>query len=498
VIDDEANFKNDGRLKLANLIASLCCTEMEVERMGYEGEWQMMIKSVLPQGAPTSPVLSNVICQRLDYLLSGVAKRCGLRYTRYADDLTFSSMHNVYQPDGAFMNELKRIIAEQSFHIKEGKTRLQKSGYRQEVTGLIVNEQVNVQKRYLKKIRQWLYLWERYGYEKAQSCFLNDYYKDKPKQEKSLPQLENVLLGKLAYLSMVKGKENNTSLKLKERFEKLSFNDSKIKQILAIWEKEGIEKAMEKYYGTPKINPDLKADKSNNSIANKLNDEFDISIDDIPEMIDEIDWDDIKDSDGTEISIIELDTPLGHISDESTIEDHEVLTENLTEEDAEYLNQITFPELPDGRYLIKVISFDGAVSFEKLKKKNGLFIGEQNKIYNSGLYSDKNFDTYNFFAEMGDSPTKVIVGYMPSIEEINVADNIGIEESGFSENHNQTMKGKDRREKTIITMDLIRKYGGVRARKFNTSKKKFDEHQNDSDEHLSDANDDASITPKSD
>jgi hypothetical protein len=254
VIDDEANFKNDGRLKLANLIASLCCTEMEVKRMGYEGEWQMMIKSVLPQGAPTSPVLSNVICQRLDFLLSGVAKRFGLRYTRYADDLTFSSMHNVYQPEGEFMNELKRIIAEQGFHIKEGKTRLQKSGYRQEVTGLIVNEQVNVQKRYIQTVRKWMYLWERYGYDKAQSHFISDYKSNKGHIKNQNAHLENVLEGKLAFLMMVKGKENTAVVSLVKRFEKLRLKLSPIHKILDIWEKEGIEKAMEAYYGKNMMN----------------------------------------------------------------------------------------------------------------------------------------------------------------------------------------------------------------------------------------------------
>ena len=52
--------------------------------------------------------------------------RFGLKYSRYADDITFSSMHNVYQQDSEFLKELHRIIAEQGFHIKDTKTRLQK------------------------------------------------------------------------------------------------------------------------------------------------------------------------------------------------------------------------------------------------------------------------------------------------------------------------------------------------------------------------------------
>ena len=71
-----------------------------------------------------------MICDTLDRRLAGLAKRFGLNYTRYADDITFSSMHNVYSADGEFMAELKRIIAGQRFTINEAKTRLQKLGAR--------------------------------------------------------------------------------------------------------------------------------------------------------------------------------------------------------------------------------------------------------------------------------------------------------------------------------------------------------------------------------
>lgn len=237
------------RLRLANLLASLCCTEMEVERKDIStGKWVLEKRNVLPQGAPTSPVLSNVICQRLDYLLAAVAKRFGLNYTRYADDITFSSMHNVYQSDSEFIKELHRIIAEQGFHIKESKTRLQKEGYRQEVTGLLVNENVNVQKRYIKQLRMWLYYWETYGYEKAYSFFLQQYISDKVHTVKSKPDMANVIDGKLNYLKMVKGDENGMYKKLKDRFNKLTSKQSFISKVLDEWEKNGIEKAMELYY----------------------------------------------------------------------------------------------------------------------------------------------------------------------------------------------------------------------------------------------------------
>ncbi len=236
------------RLDIANTIASLCCTEMEVERKIETGEWEKVERNVLPQGAPTSPVLTNIICQRLDYLLSAVAKRFGLKYSRYADDITFSSMHNVYQQDGEFLKELHRIIAEQGFHIKESKTRLQKDGYRKEVTGLLVNEKVNVQQRYIKELRMWLYFWESYGYERASGFFLQQYIVDKGHVKNGKPDMTNVIAGKLDYLKMVKGADNELYHKLKKRFDNLIGKFDLINELLTRWENKGIEVAMEYYY----------------------------------------------------------------------------------------------------------------------------------------------------------------------------------------------------------------------------------------------------------
>ena len=210
---------NIERLNIAYIIASLCCTRIEVERKNNAGEWQKEICNVLPQGAPTSPIITNIVCQRLDYLLTGVANRFGLRYSRYADDITFSSMHNVYKPESDFIKELNRIITEQGFHIKENKTRLQKNGYRKEVTGLLVNEKVNVQQRYIKQLRMWLYYWERYGHEKAYSYFLQQYITDKGHIKKGKPDMRNVIAGKLDYLRMIKEPHNKLYLKLKKRFD---------------------------------------------------------------------------------------------------------------------------------------------------------------------------------------------------------------------------------------------------------------------------------------
>ena len=235
-----------GKEPLAFLLASLCTHPFEID--GKE-------KTVLPQGSPTSPTLTNILCKKLDRRLTGLANRFGATYTRYADDITFSSPHNIYT-DEEFNKELKRIIEEdQKLVINPKKTRLQKAGYRQEATGLIVNDQVNVQRRYVKQIRMWLYYWEKYGYEKAEQIFKRDYLTDKGHVKKPNSCLVNVLDGKLEFLKMVKGIENGTYKGLKARFDILVKPTEKniesksidLDSILELFAKKGLKEAMDFY-----------------------------------------------------------------------------------------------------------------------------------------------------------------------------------------------------------------------------------------------------------
>lgn len=224
---------------LAFLLASLCTHPFEIDSEE---------KTVLPQGSPTSPTLTNILCKKLDRRLTGFANRFGATYTRYADDITFSSPHNIYK-DETFNNELKRIIEEdQKLAINPKKTRLQKAGYRQEVTGLIVNDKVNVHRRYVKQIRMWLYYWEKYGYEKSEQIFKRDYMSDKGHVKNMNAHLVNVLDGKLEFLKMVKGIEDGTYMGLKKRFDILVGFTDPINQVLNAWQTEGIDQAMSIYY----------------------------------------------------------------------------------------------------------------------------------------------------------------------------------------------------------------------------------------------------------
>lgn len=207
---------------IANVIAGLC--SMRETRKDSDGKDVFVY--VLPQGAPTSPIITNMICDTLDRRLAGLAKRFGLYYTRYADDITFSSMHYVYAENGEFRKELLRIVQSQGFVINEAKTRLQKLGSRQEVTGIIVSQKLNVTKEYVRDIRNILYIWDRYGYTAAIAKFLPKYMATKGHVKKGNPDLRNVIDGKLMYLKMVKGDGDSVYTRLYSKFQSLVQRDT--------------------------------------------------------------------------------------------------------------------------------------------------------------------------------------------------------------------------------------------------------------------------------
>jgi len=187
---------------VATLVAQLCC-----------------VRGALPQGAPTSPVLSNFVCRRLDTALSRLAKRYGCVYTRYADDLTFSCNLDSFPhglatlPYGAppksvqLSADLVEAITANDFRINDAKSRLTTHGReRQEVTGLVVNEVLNVKRTYVRQVRAMLHAWRKFGYEAAQRT-----YREKYKgHRRGLPEFRKVVRGKLAFLGQIRGRNDPT------------------------------------------------------------------------------------------------------------------------------------------------------------------------------------------------------------------------------------------------------------------------------------------------
>ena len=190
---------------MAHLIAHFSC---------YEG--------VLPQGSPLSPTLTNIVCQSLDYYLVKLAKYCMCYYSRYADDITFSSNKNLFAEE-KFLTTLNSIITLQGFKINEKKTRLQKHTQRQEVTGIIVNNKPNLKRDYIKKIRAMLHNWEHKGLEYCQAKLKEQYPNEKGFiRNKVTPPFKNVLHGKILFLGMVRGKEDSCFKHFQAKFNELN------------------------------------------------------------------------------------------------------------------------------------------------------------------------------------------------------------------------------------------------------------------------------------
>lgn len=167
---------------------------------------------VLPQGAPTSPVVSNIVLKGLDRRLAAFAGAYGYNYTRYADDITFSHDRPIRRFSPFFMEKVRSIIEEYGLKINDRKTKVSVKGERLEVTGLNVGEKVNVSRSYIKQLRTLLHLWEHYGYEQAQQIYSRDFCHGIDKC------LKTVIYGKINYLAMVKGREDPTVVGYRNRF----------------------------------------------------------------------------------------------------------------------------------------------------------------------------------------------------------------------------------------------------------------------------------------
>jgi RNA-directed DNA polymerase len=168
----------------------------------------------LPQGAPTSPILANMVARSLDRRMRRLATRRRLTYTRYADDLTFSGQHiprawcdgeiGSHPADVDVGGELLAAIRESGFEVNDSKTRVMRNGQRKLVTGLLVNEAVNVPKSFVRKIRARLHAWEAHGEQAAQ----DEWEDDRDRLPGKTPRFRDVVLGQLDHLSMVRGNDD--------------------------------------------------------------------------------------------------------------------------------------------------------------------------------------------------------------------------------------------------------------------------------------------------
>ncbi len=129
----------------------------------------------LPQGAPSSPVLTNLVAADLDIRLEGLARHFGCRYSRYVDDLTFSSSGRRALEE--VMPRLQRIVESEGFGLNPQKTRVQPASMRQGVTGLVltsrksgVNPAVSAPREFRRQTRSMLHAWRVKGLAPAAEC----------------------------------------------------------------------------------------------------------------------------------------------------------------------------------------------------------------------------------------------------------------------------------------------------------------------------------------
>jgi RNA-directed DNA polymerase len=145
-------------------VLGLLCTEPDIAETQLDGITYYVARGErrLPQGAPTSPAITNALCRRLDRRIAGWAARRGFQYTRYADDLTLSTADGAARA-GACLAFLRKIAAAEGFHVHPDKVRVVRRGRRQEVTGIVVNERPAVPRVELRKFRALLHHLEKDG-----------------------------------------------------------------------------------------------------------------------------------------------------------------------------------------------------------------------------------------------------------------------------------------------------------------------------------------------
>ncbi len=141
---------------VATVLALVCsenaCDELEVdgERLFVGGKGR---DRVLPQGAPTSPMLTNILCRKLDRRLQGLASKLGFVYTRYADDLTFSAPPDRAEGVGRLLRQVHHVVRDEGFTPHPDKQHVMRAGARQEVTGIVVNDKPSVSRRERRNLR---------------------------------------------------------------------------------------------------------------------------------------------------------------------------------------------------------------------------------------------------------------------------------------------------------------------------------------------------------
>ena len=152
-------FQKLGYSEQLSTVFALIATYPETEKIELDGEYYYVEKGkrILPQGSPASPAISNMITYKLDRRLSSLAKALNFNYSRYADDLTFSAGKENEKKIAPLLRIVKKIVEAEDFTIHPEKTHVMRKGNRQKVTGLVVNEKINIERTKLRRFRALLH-----------------------------------------------------------------------------------------------------------------------------------------------------------------------------------------------------------------------------------------------------------------------------------------------------------------------------------------------------
>ena len=178
-----------------------------------------------------------MVCARLDSQLRLLAKELHCTYTRYADDITFSTSLSKFPENIAYRNSESNevslgerflsIIQGNGFEVNWKKVRLQHRNYHQEVTGLTVNQFPNVDRKFVRQISSMLHVWEKFGLASAQYGYVERRVRELELSETQMPEklfppFQEVLRGKINFLRMVRGKDDVIYRKYLNWYRKLS------------------------------------------------------------------------------------------------------------------------------------------------------------------------------------------------------------------------------------------------------------------------------------
>jgi retron-type reverse transcriptase len=204
-------FREIGFSPAASTILALLCTDAPRKRVTYAGKPFFVAAGprALPQGACTSPAISNLVSKRLDSRLTGIGIKLGWTYTRYADDLSFSADGEASEKIGYLLARVRHIADDEGFSVNHAKTRVLRQSTRQLVTGVVVNDRPGIDRQSVRRLRAILH--------RAKFQGLAAQNRDK------IPHFQAWLDGMIAYVHMVNPQQAKP---LREAFERVTSSSS--------------------------------------------------------------------------------------------------------------------------------------------------------------------------------------------------------------------------------------------------------------------------------